>query len=98
MSLGRATAYLILILLPSLLSAKQQEKAFVSDRHIILVRASHETIFGSYYFAIKNPSKETHEVNVELPIPQGATRVSPGDGLKEEDLSFGKRKIKVKRY
>jgi hypothetical protein len=63
-----------------------EEKIHLSPRHIIILQADLENIWGTYYLAVMNRTESPLPFSTPITLPQETMEVKPQDGLKPEDL------------
>lgn len=60
----------------------------IGNRHMVLIQADLENIWGSYYFAVVNNSNEQKRVKVEIGIPKEVSDFRAQEGLNDSDLQL----------
>lgn len=58
----------------------------LSARHMLMMTADLEHIWGTYFFAVINDSKEEKQWHLPVPLPKETVDFKPGEGLTSEDL------------
>jgi hypothetical protein len=62
-------------------------------RHIVVVTADMESIFGHYYFAVQNRSAEPQRFSFPIMLPQETIDFRAQDGFAQEDLQIEGNKV-----
>ena len=70
-----------------------EEKLYISPRHIIILQADLENIWGTYYFAVINRSETPQALSTPIMLPQETVDVKAQDGLTSEDLERDKQGV-----
>lgn len=60
----------------------------LSHRHIVVINADPEKIYGSYFFAVDNTTGEPANFTTKVMIPERVVDFRPQDGLEEGDLKL----------
>ena len=60
----------------------------MSPRHIMIIQADLDYIWGSYYFALTNHDKSPHSYKTKISLPKESIDFQPQDGLTNNDISL----------
>jgi hypothetical protein len=78
-SLLGATAY----------SQEQQHQISKSKRHVVILQPSEDQIWGSYIFAVDNPSKKPQLMQIAVMIPKETKDFKAQEGIEANELKLG---------
>ncbi len=70
-----------------------EEKIYISARHIIILQADLENVWGTYYFAVINRTDTPLPFSTPIMLPLEAIDVKAQDGLKPEEIEKDKQGV-----
>lgn len=73
--------------------ATPEEQVYISPRHIIILQADMENIWGTYYFAVINRTEVPVSLSTPIMLPPETVDIKAQDGLKPEELERDKEGI-----
>ena len=62
----------------------------LSNRHIILLQADLKTVWGLYYFGVRNESGKELSFSAPVALPEGV-EYKPGEGVTEKDFTYDEK-------
>ncbi len=78
----------LLLLITFMTSHIVHAKVVMEDRHVVMIQAGIEVVWGHYLFAVHNDSRNELSYESELLLPKETSDFQPQEGLLPKDLSL----------
>lgn len=67
-------------------TSANEDSIEVTPRHIMILQADLDFIWGSYFFALQNKSSTPQDYSIPIALPKESVDFQPQDGLSEKDI------------